>query len=99
METPAEVQFPNGESFPEMRARVLRAFDAIKRDREGRTIAIVSHGGVNRILFAWALQTPDPCLFRLAQDYAAINLLELVDGQPIVKLLNYTIGPRSIPAP
>ena len=88
METPTEIQFPGGESFSAMRVRVLRAFDAIQRKREGQTVAIVSHGGVNRILFAWALHMPDNCIFRLAQDYAAINLLELVDGLPSVQLLN-----------
>jgi alpha-ribazole phosphatase len=88
METPSEIQFPNGESFAAMRVRVLCAFDAIQRRREGQTVAIVSHGGVNRILLAWALQMPDNCIFRLAQDYAAINLLGLVDGLPSVQLLN-----------
>jgi alpha-ribazole phosphatase len=79
MEKPTQIRFPNGESFPEMRARVLSAFDAIQRQRKGQTVAIVSHGGVNRILLAWALQIPDACLFRLAQDYAAINLLSLIE--------------------
>jgi alpha-ribazole phosphatase len=88
METPTEIQFPNGESFAAMRVRVLRAFDTIQPEREGQTIAIVSHGGVNRILLAWALEMPDNCIFRLAQDYASINLLELVDGLPSVQLLN-----------
>jgi alpha-ribazole phosphatase len=90
METPTEIQFPDGESFFAMRVRVLRAFDAIRSEREGQTVAIVSHGGVNRILLAWALQMPDNCIFRVAQDYAAINLLELVDGRPSVQLLNHS---------
>lgn len=89
METPAAVRFPNGESFPEMRSRVLGAFETILREREGQTVAIVSHGGVNRILLAGALQIPDDCIFRLAQDYAAINLLVLTDGLPSVHLLNH----------
>jgi alpha-ribazole phosphatase len=88
MESPTEVRFPNGETFGEMRTRVLRTFATIQREREGQTVAIVSHGGVNRILLSWALQMPDHCLFRLAQDYAAINLLAIVDGFPIVELVN-----------
>ena len=88
MEAPTEVQFPNGERFAEMRLRVLQAFGAITRRREGQTIAIVSHGGVIRTLIAWALQVPDPCLFRLAQDYAAMNLLTLDDGIPMVCSMN-----------
>ena len=89
MDTPTEVRFPNGESFSEMRVRVLTAFEAIQRDQEGQTVVIVSHGGVNRILITWALQMPDNCLFRLAQDHAAMNLLVLIDGLPSVQLLNH----------
>jgi alpha-ribazole phosphatase len=88
MESPTEVQFPNGESFGEMKVRVLRAFEAIRKWNEGRTVAIVTHGGVNRILLASALQMPDACLFRLAQDYAALNLLTWLDGVPVVQLMN-----------
>jgi len=88
MEAPTEVQFPNGESFAVMRSRVLRAFDAILQRHEGRTVAIVTHGGVIRIVLAWVLEMPDRCLFRLAQDYAAMNLLEWVDGVPVVRRMN-----------
>jgi alpha-ribazole phosphatase len=92
MEKPTEVRFPNGESFSEMRDRILRAFDAIQSERHGQTIVIVSHGGVNRVLIAWALQMPDSALFRLAQDYASINLLAITDGLPSLQLLNHRLG-------
>jgi alpha-ribazole phosphatase/probable phosphoglycerate mutase len=75
-----------------MRVRVLRAADAIRRERAGKTAAIVSHGGVNRILIAQALEMPDRCLFRLGQDHAAINLLSFVDGVPLVQLVNHCVG-------
>ncbi len=91
MDAPTEVRFPNGERFCEMRKRVVGAFDAIERKRRGQTVAIVSHGGVNRILIAWALQIPDQYLFRVAQDYAAVNLLEIADGSPSVKLVNHRV--------
>lgn len=94
METPTEVRFPNGEIFSEMRDRVLRAYEAIQRERQGQTVAIVSHGGVNRILMAWVLQMPDNCIFRLAQDFAAINLLTLVDGLPSAQLVNHRHSDR-----
>lgn len=90
MENPTEVLFPNGESFPEMRTRVLRAFEVIQSRHEGQAIAIVSHGGVNRILLAWFLQVPNELIFRIAQDYAGINLLMFVHGFPLVQLVNYT---------
>lgn len=88
MEAPTEVQFPNGESFGEMRARVLSGFEAICRERESGTVAVVSHGGVNRILLAWALGMPAEYLFRLRQNYGAINLLTMGAGAPVVELVN-----------
>jgi alpha-ribazole phosphatase len=93
MESPTQVQFPNGESFAAMRQRVIRAFDAIRERHEGRTVAIVTHGGVIRIVLAWALAIPDANLFRMAQDYAAMNLLTLVDGVPTVQAMNVVSRP------
>ena len=95
MATPTEVRFPNGESFSEMQGRVLGAFDAIQQERRGQTVAIVSHGGVNRILLAWALRMPNDCLFRLAQDYGASSLVVIVEGVPMVQLMNRR---RALPA-
>jgi len=88
MMQPTEVRFPNGESFGVMRARVLAAFERICREREGQTVVIVSHGGVNRALLAWALEMPDGALFRLAQDYAACSLITVVEGIPAVERMN-----------
>jgi alpha-ribazole phosphatase len=88
MDAPTQVQFPNGESFEAMRQRVLRTLEAIRENHEGRTLAIVTHGGVIRILLAWILQMPDRNLFRLAQDYAAMNLFTWVDGVPVVQSMN-----------
>jgi alpha-ribazole phosphatase len=99
MEKPTEIRFPNGESFAEMRTRVLRAFETIRLTREGQTVAIVSHGGVNRILLAVALQMPDNCLFRIAQDYAAVNLLAFSEGVPIIQLLNMHVTRVATPGP
>lgn len=88
MEDPARVTFPNGESFSMLRARVLDAFSDIAKQRAGETVAIVSHGGVIRALIAWALQAPDDCIFRIAQDFGAMNLLVVTKGIPSVQLLN-----------
>ncbi len=88
MEEPWKVRFPNGESLGEMRVRVLAAFERILKSEEGHTIAMVTHAGVIRILIAWVLQMPDQSLFRLGQNYAAVNLVTWVDGVPIVQLMN-----------
>ncbi|MBI4684413.1 MAG: histidine phosphatase family protein [Nitrospirae bacterium] len=51
-------------------------------------IAIVSHGGVNRIILCHILGIPLENIFRIEQDYAAVNIIEFWDKYPVVKLLN-----------
>jgi alpha-ribazole phosphatase len=89
MEHPTKVRFPKGESYSQMRARVLHAFDEVRLATEARNIVITSHGGVNRILISWALKVPEDCIFRIAQDYGAINLLAIADQTPVLRLLNH----------
>lgn len=92
MQSPTRIRFPNGDCFGDMRDRVLAAFDQIQREWKDRTIAIVSHAGVNRVLLAWALHVPDDHLFCIAQDYASTSLLGFVEGVPSVQLWNYRPG-------
>lgn len=88
MSHPTEVQFPNGESFAIMQQRVLNAAHELFCRHAGETFAIVTHGGVNRILLARALGLPDVNLFRIGQGYAARNLVQQVDGFLSVELMN-----------
>lgn len=88
MQHPTEVQFPNGESFQQMKARVLKSAREIYDRHCGRTIAMVTHGGVNRILLSDALGIPDRNIFHIAQNYAALNLISFARDYSIVELLN-----------
>lgn len=88
MEYPTETQFPNGESFTGMKARVIDAAHELYALHRGKTIVAVSHGGVNRILLAAAMGIPDANIFRIAQRYGAMNLLTFIDGYPTVELVN-----------
>ena len=88
MEQPTEVQFPNGENFREMQQRVLSAMSQLLEQRGGETIAIVTHGGVNRIILAEALGMPEANIFRIAQAYGAKNLIRYVGDYPSVELVN-----------
>jgi broad specificity phosphatase PhoE len=54
------------------------------------TIALVTHGGVIRILLAEALGMPHVNIFRVAQGYAAINRIRYYDATPSVELVNYS---------
>jgi len=54
-------------------------------------IAVVSHGGVNRIILCHILGIPLENLFRIEQDYGALNIIEFWDKYPVVKLINYVV--------
>ncbi|MEO6589773.1 MAG: alpha-ribazole phosphatase [Pyrinomonadaceae bacterium] len=89
MKTPTEVEFPNGESFAQMQARVLDGLNGILQKHTGETTAIVSHGGVNRIILAHFLQIKNADIFRLGQDYACVNIIDFYEDFPLIKILNY----------
>jgi broad specificity phosphatase PhoE len=88
MESPTETQFPNGENFVQMQARVVDAAYKLYARHHGETIAIISHSGVNRILLAAALGVSNANIFRIAQRYAARNLITLFGDYPSVELMN-----------
>jgi alpha-ribazole phosphatase len=88
METPTEIEFPNGESYDRFKARALLALASIlERHRHG-TVAVVSHGGIARAILADCLSIPDAGIFRIDQSYGAISIVDWLDGVPIVRLVN-----------
>ena len=54
----------------------------------GEHIAIVVHGGVNRIILCHLLGIPLENIFRIDQDYGALNIIEFWEKYPVVKLIN-----------
>lgn len=77
-----------GESTLEVRERIIKTLDRITARHAGEGIAIVSHGGVNRIILCHVLGVPLENIFRIEQDYAALNIVEFWDQYPVVKLVN-----------
>jgi len=81
-----------GESTMEVKDRVINALKKILKNTGHRihNIAIVSHGGVNRIILCHVLGIPLENIFRIEQDYGALNIVEFYDEYPVIKLMNYT---------
>ena len=88
--SPGTVRFPGGESWDDLRARVLPAVEAICASEEGRRVAIVAHAGVVRVVLADVLgASPDAC-FRIAVDHASITELERLGGVWTLRSTNRT---------
>jgi alpha-ribazole phosphatase len=66
--------FPHGESFRDLRERVLPTFMEIV-DEGGANILIVAHLGVNRVLLCEFLGLPIAELFSIKREYGQMDLL------------------------
>jgi len=80
--------FPGGESLAGLRARVLPALREILGRHAGRRVAVVAHGGPNRVILAEALGLPLAHLLRLGQEYGGLSLVEYGEETAIVHRLN-----------
>jgi alpha-ribazole phosphatase len=80
---------PGGEGLLDMQERILPTYKKLVAAHPDQEIAMLLHGGVNRIILADALGMPPLKLFRMDQAYGAINIIDYYDdGIAVVKLLN-----------
>jgi len=77
-----------GESTVEVKDRVLPSLNRILSNHKGKNIAVVAHGGVNRIILCHLLGIPLENVFRIEQDCAAVNIIEFWEKYPVIRLLN-----------
>jgi alpha-ribazole phosphatase len=78
---------PGGESFSDLHDRVIPVFEDLAAALRGDRL-IVAHAGVNRIILCHVLGIPLANLFRLGQDYGALNIIDYRKNSPQVVGLN-----------
>ncbi len=80
---------PNGESLRDLACRVLPALERLVRRHAGQTVALVAHGGVNRVILLHHLEAPLEAFHRISQDHACVNRIRFYrDGAWVVELVN-----------
>ena len=79
-----------GESTLETRERAVPAFNKIVDGHKDGAIAVISHGGVTRVILCEMLGIPLENIFRIEQDFGALNVIEIWD-YPVVKRINYVV--------
>ncbi len=80
---------PDGECLLDVKERILPAYRKLLSEHAGVEIAMVLHGGVNRIIIADALGLDLSNMFRVDQTFGALNIIDYHDdGMAVVKLLN-----------
>ncbi len=80
---------PGGESVHDVHGRILPVYRGLVAGHAGQEIAVLLHGGVNRIILADAIGLDLQNLFRLEQSFGALNIIDYFeDGMAVVRLLN-----------
>jgi alpha-ribazole phosphatase/probable phosphoglycerate mutase len=90
-DAPHEVQVPGGESLQQLQTRALRRFEDITTRHHGETVAIMAHGGVNKVILLAVLGAPLSHHGRIRQANACINIIEVNGETRRVVLLNDTV--------
>ena len=78
---------PGGESFADCSERVIAALGDMLESSPGNLV-IIGHAGVNRLLLCHMLGMPIANLFRIAQDYGCLNIIQCGSSGYQVKLVN-----------
>ncbi|MBE0598283.1 MAG: histidine phosphatase family protein, partial [Desulfuromonadales bacterium] len=86
---PVHFRPPGGENLLEVAARVRRVLGEIRQRHPGEEVALVAHGGVNRLILLDAVGAPLERLFSIEQDFGCLNIIDYhADGISVVKLVN-----------
>lgn len=80
---------PNGETFLQLHARSKSFVEDVSSHSQGKSILVVTHGGLIRALIAEVLQIPLKRLFRLTIDHASVTQLEFKGEVPKVIFMNH----------
>lgn len=89
-ERPDQVQIPGADSLGDVRSRAVDALrEIVARHRDAR-IAVVAHGGVNKLILLTLVGAPLSSFWRLAQSNACVNVVEFDGNRGRVLVVNDT---------
>jgi alpha-ribazole phosphatase/probable phosphoglycerate mutase len=77
-----------GESLKAFSKRVLKGLRGLLKKSEGQDIAIVAHGGVNRVILCDALGLDLSRMFSIHQSYGCLNIIDYFPDARVVRLVN-----------
>jgi len=87
-EQPHLVKLPGGETLDEVRARAMAALGEVISEHPERTVVLVSHRVINKVLLCGILGLDNSHFWQIAQDTTAINLIQYRNGRYILSLMN-----------
>jgi broad specificity phosphatase PhoE len=94
---PEQADIAGGENLRRVRKRALAGLKRIASLHPEATVAVVSHGVVNKVLLCAVLGAPVSAFWKVKQDTGALNLFEYSVFGTKVFLMNYVSHLASIP--
>jgi broad specificity phosphatase PhoE len=93
---PQLVTFPRGENLLKVQKRAMAALERSVDSNPGKTIALVSHRVVNKVMLCGVLGLDLSRFWRVKQDTCALNRFEYETGNYFLTLLNDTCHMKNI---
>jgi broad specificity phosphatase PhoE len=93
---PELVTFPRGETLLKVQQRAMAALERVMDSNPGKTIALVSHRVVTKVILCGVLGLDLSRFWRVKQDTCAINRFEHDAGSYCLTLLNDTCHLRGV---
>ena len=86
---PWATTFPGDGSFKNVESRMAKGIDRILKEDKGKSIVIVSHGGLLKILLLYVMGLPQDFYKKVWLDNTAVSLIEVnSEGKPLLRILN-----------
>lgn len=77
-----------GESLADFSDKITNCFSRILEKHNGGNIAIIAHGGVNRVILCNALGMNLSRMFNIHQEYGCLNIIDYFPEATVVRLIN-----------
>ena len=87
--TPYNIQIPDGESLHDAQKRSFNGLKNIINNSKDKTICIISHRVINKLLISKILGIPKTGFWKIRQDTGCINIIEYQDKKFTIIKLNY----------
>jgi broad specificity phosphatase PhoE len=89
-ETRWDTPYLGGETYRALRDRAWTFFESLQRRTDWQRVVVVAHGGLNNAVIGRVLGSEGPGLVNVEQDFGCVNIIDIVDDRPVLRLLNFT---------
>ncbi len=87
---PHLARLPGGESLEDVKKRAMGALEEVIRLHPEKTLVLVSHRVVNKVLICGILGIDNSHFWQITQDTTAINLIQYKRGRYVLSFMNET---------